>query len=63
MSGEDEPNEEMLALFHEVDEMKKTGSGRKFDNLDDLWASFVVPGECAKDMDGYRREKHADEEE
>lgn len=29
--GEDEPNEETLASFQEVDEMKKTGSGRRGD--------------------------------
>lgn len=34
------PNEETLAAFQEVDEMKRTGSAQKFDNLDDLWASL-----------------------
>ena len=30
----------ILAAFAEVDEMKRTGSGQKFQNLDDLWASL-----------------------
>ena len=34
------PNNETLAAFAEVDEMKKTGAGQKFNNLDDLWASL-----------------------
>lgn len=34
------PNDETLAAFAEVDEMKRTGSGQRFDNLDDLWASL-----------------------
>ncbi len=34
------PNEETLKAFEEVDEMKRTGSGKKFDNLDDLWKSL-----------------------
>lgn len=34
------PNSETLAAFAEVDEMKKTGAGQRFDNLDDLWASL-----------------------
>jgi hypothetical protein len=34
------PNAETLAAFAEVDEMKRTGSGQKFQNLDDLWASL-----------------------
>ncbi len=34
------PNDETLAAFAEVDEMKRTGSGQKFDDLDDLWASL-----------------------
>lgn len=37
---EEIPNEETLAAFAEVDEMKKNGSGQKFNNLDDLWASL-----------------------
>ena len=37
---EDIPNEETLAAFAEVDEMKKNGSGQRFQNLDDLWASL-----------------------
>lgn len=34
------PNNETLAAFAEVDEMKKTGAGQRFNNLDDLWASL-----------------------
>ena len=34
------PNSETLAAFAEVDEMKKTGIGQRFNNLDDLWASL-----------------------
>ena len=34
------PNSETLAAFAEVDEMKKTGAGQRFNNLDDLWASL-----------------------
>lgn len=34
------PNDETLAAFAEVDEMKKTKAGQRFDNLDDLWASL-----------------------
>lgn len=34
------PNEETLAAFAEVDEMRRTGAGQKFQNLDDLWASL-----------------------
>ena len=34
------PNSETLAAFAEVDEMKKTGTGQRFNNLDDLWASL-----------------------
>lgn len=37
---EEIPNEETLAAFAEVDEIKKTGSGQRFNNLDDLWASL-----------------------
>lgn len=37
---EDIPNEETLAAFAEVDEMKKNVSGQRFKNLDDLWASL-----------------------
>ena len=37
---EDIPNEETLAAFAEVYEMKKNGSGQRFQNLDDLWASL-----------------------
>lgn len=34
------PNKETLEAFAEVDEMKRTGSGQRFDNLDELWASL-----------------------
>ena len=34
------PNNETLAAFAEVDEMKKTGAGQRFNNLDDLWAGL-----------------------
>lgn len=34
------PNDETLAAFAEIDEMKKTGSGQRFNNLDDLWNSL-----------------------
>ena len=34
------PNNETLAAFAEVDEMKKTGAGQRFNNPDDLWASL-----------------------
>ena len=34
------PNSETLVAFAEVDEMKKTGAGQRFNNLDDLWASL-----------------------
>ncbi len=34
------PNDETLAAFKEVDEMKKNGTGQKFNNLEDLWASL-----------------------
>lgn len=34
------PNDETLAAFAEVDEMKRTGSGQRFNDLDDLWASL-----------------------
>lgn len=36
----DIPNEETIAAFKEIDEMKKNGTGQKFDNLADLWASL-----------------------
>ena len=38
--GEEIPNAETLEAFAEVDEMKRTGSGQRFDNLDDLWSSL-----------------------
>lgn len=38
--GEHEPNEQTLAAFDEIDMMKQTGNGQKFDNLNDLWASL-----------------------
>ena len=34
------PNEETLKAFAEVDEMKRTGSGQHFTNLNDLWKSL-----------------------
>lgn len=34
------PNEETIAAFAEVDELKKNHSRQKFNNLDDLWASL-----------------------
>ena len=37
---EDIPNEETLAAFAVVYEIKKNGSGQRFQNLDDLWASL-----------------------
>lgn len=37
---EEIPNEETLKAFAEVDEMKRTGSGQHFSNLDDLWKSL-----------------------
>ncbi len=37
---EAKPNKEILEAFAEVDEMKRTGLGQRFDNLDDLWASL-----------------------
>ena len=40
IAGEDIPNDETLAAFAEVEEMKRTGSGERFDNLDDLWANL-----------------------
>lgn len=36
----EEPNSDTLAAFAEVDEMKRTGSGQRFHDLDDLWASL-----------------------
>ncbi len=36
----DIPNADTLAAFREVDEMKRNGSGRRFQNLDALWASL-----------------------
>ena len=39
--GEDvKPNKETLEAFAEVNEMKRMGSGQRFSNLDDLWASL-----------------------
>lgn len=35
-----EPNAETLAAFAEVEEMRRTGNGQRFNNLDDLWASL-----------------------
>lgn len=34
------PNDETLAAFAEVDEMKKNGSGQRFNSLDALWDSL-----------------------
>lgn len=34
------PNEETLKAFDEIDEMKRTGSGQRFNNLDALWESL-----------------------
>ncbi|MCI9419906.1 MAG: hypothetical protein HFG32_07845 [Eubacterium sp.] len=34
------PNAETLEAFAEVDEMKRTGTGQHFTNLDDLWESL-----------------------
>lgn len=34
------PNDETIEAFAEVDDMKKTGAGQRFNNLDDLWASL-----------------------
>ncbi len=34
------PNAETLAAFREIDEMKASGSGQAFNNLDDLWKSL-----------------------
>ena len=36
----DIPNADTLAAFREVDEMKRDGSGRRFQDLDALWASL-----------------------
>lgn len=38
--GEEIPNAETLEAFAEVDKMKRTGQGQRFNNLDDLWASL-----------------------
>lgn len=39
--GEDvKPNKETLEAFAQVDEMKHTGSGQRFNNLSDLWSSM-----------------------
>lgn len=37
---DEEPNKKTLAAFAEIDEMKRTGVCRQFNNLDDLWASL-----------------------
>lgn len=34
------PNKETLDAFVEVDEMRETGAGQRFNNLDDLWVSL-----------------------
>ncbi len=36
----DEPNEKTKAAFEEVEEMKKTGKGKRFTDLDKLWESL-----------------------
>lgn len=38
--GGDIPNDETLAAFKEGDEMIAKGIGKRFDNLDDLWADL-----------------------
>ncbi len=40
ISEQDEPNDETLEAFAEVEEMKRTGNGQRFDKLNDLWASL-----------------------
>lgn len=34
------PNAETLEAFAEIDEMKRTGTGQHFTDLDDLWESL-----------------------
>ena len=34
------PNKETLDAFAEVNEMKKTGAGQRFNNLDELWVGL-----------------------
>ena len=38
--SQEQPNAETLAAFAEVDEMKRTGSGQRFHNLNDRWDSL-----------------------
>lgn len=38
--GEEEPNEDTIKAFLEVDEMKRTGDCQKFNDLNKLWASL-----------------------
>ena len=38
--SQEQPNAETLAAFAEGDEMKRTGSGQRFHNLNDLWDSL-----------------------
>ena len=38
--GEEEPNEDTVKAFLEVDEMKRTGDCQKFNDLNNLWASL-----------------------
>ncbi|MCI9020991.1 MAG: hypothetical protein HFH32_09655 [Eubacterium sp.] len=38
--GEEEPNEDTVKAFLEVDEMKRTGDCQKFNDLNKLWASL-----------------------
>lgn len=41
IEGEDvKPNKETLEAFAEVDDMKRTGLGQRFNDLDDLWSSL-----------------------
>ncbi|MCI8363428.1 MAG: hypothetical protein HFG34_00515 [Eubacterium sp.] len=40
MEKEDEPNEETISAFKEGDEMLANGTGKRFNNLDDLWDSL-----------------------
>ena len=34
------PSKETPDAFAEIDEMKKAGTGQRFDNLDELWGSL-----------------------
>ena len=37
---DEEPNKETIEAMKECDEMIKSGTGQKFDNLDELWKSL-----------------------